>query len=95
MGLISSIKKIIIIKKEPRQSIDENNGIKLFSSLRSIYNFAEMSRLINILIPPVKGVGLLWNFLLLSGKSTSRLFVFAIFLAIKLMPIETIALIMR
>ena len=56
---MSSIRKIKIRKKEPRISIDENRGIKPFNSFRSIYNFADIKRLINMLNPPVNGVGLL------------------------------------
>ena len=95
IGFRSSIKKTTIIKKEPTISIEENKGIKPLSSLKSIYNFADISKLINILIPPVKGVGRLWNFLLLSGRSTRMLFVFAMFLANRLMLKDTIALIIR
>ena len=56
---MSSIRKTRIIKKEPRTSVDENSGIKLFNSFKSIYNFAEIKRLKKMLKPPVNGVGLL------------------------------------
>ena len=55
---MSSIIKTTIRKKELKTSIDENIGIKPFNSFRSIYNFADIKRLINMLNPPVNGVGL-------------------------------------
>ena len=39
-------------------------------------------------IPPVNGVALKWNFLLLSGMSIKKLFAFAIFLKNPLKVIE-------
>jgi hypothetical protein len=67
-------------------------GTYPFKPLKSTYNFPEISAAIIILIPPVRGVALLWNFLLLSGISTKILFDLAIFLKIILIANEAIIL---